>query len=755
MDVEERTWEAARGNAPTSDPKDFVRASLSGGQERIAKDLLHLKRSIDLVRSELYEQIAARHKDLFRDLSSLDGTTAVVDSVHSNVSILMSELQRLEMILEGPFRSIREAHTELTNVIRTLRLLRRTLSFVQLLSNLKEVMKGDGKDPKGKKDYDLVHASFLCKEIDRNLQEEPLVTRIRCVDYARAFVIQCRNMLQTDAMVALRSGLEHGRAVDVGEALHCLFNLGQFRKAVDRFVENLKSTIQAAIHRSFLHPSAGAMRVPTHSRSGAMGIQSFFSEISECFDHINSIVRQGSLLDNVLLKRRDPHSHQLLLQDLSPSLLRSKRSIGMLLWDHVMDSLSDVVSKILALPQSQRSDHRDMLVDSFPSFLHCLGRLRLPTDSSEESTSSVGNVEIRKKVPPRTFLPLQSAFLRACRDNVYRLVEAMLEKSEMPAISHTSQLVKHIRIDIERCQDDPEILIEVVKSDASAVSRYISGCQDRIVAIAAEKISLVNNHTIQGVLSALASSLSDLIPQFLSGKFPGPAASLEQTIVQARGVEQSILGPIFQSLEKSMFPIFLGLHSERKRQFILGRVEKKMMYLSQEILRHFDRKSPVFVALSRTCAESILTSYLRQVSLLRISEEEDRIRIAGEMPQIEMLVSSAIYPTDQLDMIYRELREVRHMMFLSLEEMEKNSSVANGIRRSLFAFFLIGLSKHVPFPHVAKKQDPGSYASWLAELDEVQIMRAVVDHLKSLKLEGDALEDRNRILHILEPAWDA
>jgi hypothetical protein len=418
-----------------------------------------------------------------------------------------------------------------------------------------------------------------------------------------------------------------------------------------------------------------------------------------------------------------------------------------------MDSLSDVVAKILALPQSQRSDHREMLVDSFPSFLHCIGRLRLPTDSSEESTS-IGNVEIRKKVPPRTFLPLQSAFLRACGDNIYRLVEAMLEKSEMPTIAHTSQLVKHIRIDIERCQDDPEILIEVVKSDASAVSHYINNCQERIIVIAAEKISLVNNHTIQGVLSALASSLSDLIPQFLSGKFPGAANALEHTVVQARGAEQFILGPIFQSLEKSMFPIFLGLHSERKRQFILGRVEKKMMYLSQEILRHFDRKSPVFIALSRTCAESILTLYLRQVSLLRISEEEDRIRIAGEMPQIEMLVSSAIYPTDQLDMIYRELREVRHMMFLSLEEVERNSSIENGIRRSLFAFFLVGLSKHVPFPHTVKKQDPGSYASWLADLDEVQIVGAVVDHLKSSRLEGDALEEGNHILHILEPVTD-
>jgi hypothetical protein len=120
----------------------------------------------------------------------------------------------------------------------------------------------------------------------------------------------------------LSNFLLYQRAVDVGEALHCLFNLGQFRKAVDRLVENLKSTIQAAIYRSFLHPSAGAMRTPTHAQSGVVGVKSFFSEISECFDHINSIVRQGSLLDSVLAKRRDPHTHQLLLQDLSPAVSR-------------------------------------------------------------------------------------------------------------------------------------------------------------------------------------------------------------------------------------------------------------------------------------------------------------------------------------------------------------------------------------------------------------------------------------------------
>lgn len=142
------------------------------------------------------------------------------------------------------------------------------------------------------------------------------------------WVLECGEELRVKGMEVLERGLESFNQAEVGAGLQVFYNLGELRGTVEGLVGKYKNVGVKSI--------ANALDMKAISSGGGMygggpgGIQrsgtpqigggskakeALWQRMNGCMDQLHSIVVAVWHLQRVLLKKRDPFTHVLLLDE--------------------------------------------------------------------------------------------------------------------------------------------------------------------------------------------------------------------------------------------------------------------------------------------------------------------------------------------------------------------------------------------------------------------------------------------------------
>lgn len=305
------------------DAAKFASTALADGHTTAQTHIEHLQQGIALLDAQLRQLVLGNRDDLIQHTSKLDEADASLQRISLSVRSLQSVAARVRAEVMEPYQQVIAKTQQLQNVQRTVDLLRHTIHRLKLVQRLRTEMEAGSDDI-----MQLAKAARLLSEI-ASADADVDLSGIDIIDQDRDFLATTNTTVRTKIGAALRAGLTTLSQADVGSALQALFNLQELRPAVESHIDSavaaLERTFTGALDARKLSASgaqqtAGGMRsVVGALQSGPARVQdALWQALSEAFDALWRAAVAAWHLQRVLMKKRDPLTHELFIDVVAP-----------------------------------------------------------------------------------------------------------------------------------------------------------------------------------------------------------------------------------------------------------------------------------------------------------------------------------------------------------------------------------------------------------------------------------------------------
>ncbi|GAB4821834.1 hypothetical protein N2152v2_008880 [Parachlorella kessleri] len=302
------------------DAASFASRALAEAHTSPQAQTEQLHQGIQLLDSQLRQEVTSRQGELIRQASRLQDTEASLQRIALSVRSLQSVAARVRAEVAEPYRQILVKSVQLRNLQRTVDLLRHAIHRIKLVQKLRTQMAMENAGI-----LEVAKAARLLSDI-ATLDAEVDLTGLDVVDTDADFVAQAASQVRAQAEAALQAGLSSLSQADVGSALQVLFNLGQLKEAiatrVDATVAGLERSLAAALDPRKLTAAGGASgkAVPGGATSapGSAAKDLLWDRLGGVCDALHRSALEVWHLQRVLAKKRDPLSHVLLLDVVAP-----------------------------------------------------------------------------------------------------------------------------------------------------------------------------------------------------------------------------------------------------------------------------------------------------------------------------------------------------------------------------------------------------------------------------------------------------
>ena len=294
----------------------FASNALADTQTTAQRQIDHLQQGIALLDAQLRHLVLGHRDELITHTSKLDDADASLQRVSLSVRSLQSVAARVRAEVMEPYQQIVAKTHQLRNIQATVDLLRATIHRLKLVQRLRaELSTGSGDI------LELAKAARLLSDVAA-ADAEADVSGIAAVDDDRDFLASANATVRTQIDASLQAGLDSLSQADVGSALQALYNLGDLRAAVEAHVD----ASAAALERAFA-ASMDARKLSAASASAAGGAaaagparvqDALWQRLGEASEGVWRTAVAVWHLQRVLLKKRDPLSHQLFIDVVAP-----------------------------------------------------------------------------------------------------------------------------------------------------------------------------------------------------------------------------------------------------------------------------------------------------------------------------------------------------------------------------------------------------------------------------------------------------
>eukprot|EP00794_Sanderia_malayensis_P006110 gene6110-6814_t len=161
-------------------------------------------------------------------------------------------------------------------------------------------------------------------------------------------------------------------------------------------------------------------------------------------------------------------------------------------------------------------------------------------------------------------------------------------------------------------------------------------------------------------------------------------------------------------------------------------------------------------------AARLLVLFVRHASLLHTISESGKLKLAGDMAQMELAVSPFCKRIADLGSAYKLLRAFRPLVFQSLEEIKKNPAIGDTLPHHVVLHFLFTkTSLDLKPPHIVAGWTLSEYSQWLDghsnESDILKLIQNTCDsyaksHPTYDKSRDGQVEAYKLMLHLLANA---
>lgn len=659
---------------------------------------------------------------------------------------------------------------QLSNIHKTMELLQFSIRILRLSKKLRDMMATDGTDPEK---MDLAKAAQLHCEILSICKENELVG-IDELDEELSWVKETGNKLRSEGMRVLERGLEGLNQAEVGLGLQIFYNLGELRETVDTLINKYKSmgvkSVSVALDMKAISASSGVSFGPGGIQrsgtpqigGGAKAKEALWVRLSECIDHIHSIVVAVWHLQRVLSKKRDPFSHVLLLDEVI-------KEGDQMLTDRVWEALVKSFASQMKSAFTASSFVKEIFTLGYPKLFYMIENLleRISRDTDVKGVLPAISQEGKDRMAAAVEI-FQNSFLALCFSRLSDLVNTVFpvsNRGSVPSKEHISRIIIRIQEEIEAVQLDGRLTLPVLREIgkvlhllAERVEYQIStGPEARQVTGPATPSQLKNFtlcqhlqevHTrISSIVVALPAVASEVLSSSL-GSIYGVACDSVTSLFQA--MVDRLESCILQIHDQNFGALGMDAAMDNNASPYMEDLQKSILHFRSEFLSRLLPLSSSTVTIGtetictrlvRSMASRVLIFFIRHASLIRPLSESGKLRMARDMAELELAVGQNLFPVEQLGGPYRALRAFRPVIFLETEQLGA-SPLLQDLPPSVILHHLYSRGPaELLSPMQRNKLTPLQYSLWLDSQGEDQIWRGIKatldDYATKVRARGD------------------
>ena len=768
--------------APDFDAAQFASNALEDKRTTAQAQIDYLQQGIVQLDNQLRHLVLHHRTELIDHSSRLDDADASLQRISLSVRSLQSVAARVRAEIMEPYQHISTRTQQLSNVQKTVDLLRHSIHRVKLVQRLRTEMASGSTEI-----MEIAKAARLLSEI-RAADAAADLSGLTAVDADADFLASTNAIVRSQINAALRAGLDSLSQADVGSALQALHNLQELRPVIETYIDNvvlaLEKNFTAAMDARKLSASTtpggvtggtggGRSVVGTLQGSTARVQEALWERLHECLEQLWRTSVAVWHLQRVLMKKRDPLTHELFIDVVASRDVGTDNGSGQLpldrFWELAVSALSQAFASAFS---AQRGGFvREALVAGYPRLAEAL----------EASCTRIMKDGFARDAPD-ALTPQQAAALLGTPVDAERTylsaVHHRLQSSAatafaggsraLPSAADLTTLVARAHEELKTASAGGDRLATLV---AAVVGSAIKTCADRaeIMAAGGPEIRSVAGGCTPGQARniALCNALQEVHRSVaaLTPRLPAPAAAaLMGPLDAVQSVTLDLVAPLFRAMVDAAQERILRIHSlnlgagvssststseqqqqepaevvvetsacirDLVRQLTQWRVEYLAKFTPPPgLMTGPTAASSVPRALVERMASRILIFYIRHAALVRPLSPSGKLQLAKDGGELEASVSQQLLPAEQIGAPLRALRAFRRLLFTNTSDIEGSLSLKEVPRVALLHHLFTRLSPSFASPHTRNKLSPSQYSLWLDEHSQeeaIKFIRAAVD----------------------------
>ena len=769
------------------DAAQFASNALADTQTTAQTQIDYLQQGIALLDAQLRQLVLQNRGELISHTSKLDEADVSLQRISLSVRSLQSVAARVRAEVMEPYQQIVTRTQQLSNVQRTVDLLRHTIHRVKLVQRLRAEMSSPNAGI-----MEAAKAARLLSDI-RAADSEADLSGLAVVDSDIDFIATTNVSVRTQINAALRAGLDTLSQAEVGTALQALYNLQELRPAIESHIDSVVASTEkifsAAMDPKKLSaatPSSGGALSSSSSSSaaahasssssyssasnggasaGMRGVvgalqgttvrvqEALWDRLREAFE---GLWRSGVAmwhLQRVLMKKRDPLTHELFISVVAPTsegegggddhppqqqVLPLDR-----FWEKMVVALTHAFATAFS---AQRGGFaRDALVQYYPRLASLM----------EATCARIIKDGFARDIPDALSPLHASALLSAPKDaeNAYlsgvhaRLHGAALAAftggtRALPTAADLQTFVARAHEELKAAGSGGDRLATLV---ASVVGTALHTVADRAEAMAAGGSEIraiggggactaaqARNISLCNALQEVHRSVGALTPRLP----PTAAAALLSPVDGVQAAALDLIAPLFRAMvdaaqERILKMYSLNLGADVGAEGVVvetsAYMKELVRLLTQIRIEYLSKFTPppglatqggssVARALVERMTSRLLLFFVRHAALVRPLSHPGKLQLAKDIGEFEAGITQQLLPAEQLGAPLRALRAFRRLLFTETDELVEGSAVLKDLPRVAVLHHLFSRAPvQLESPHTRSKLSPTQYSLWLDE----------------------------------------
>lgn len=306
---------------------EFASRALAETHTTAQVQIDQLQHGIALLDRQLRQEVLHHQDDLISHSAKLSDTDTALQRISLAVRSLQSVAARVRAEVAEPYHQIAAKTRQLRNLQSTVDMLRHVIHRVKLVQRLRAQL-----DSGSTGILEVAKTARLLSDIAA-VDAEGDLSGIDAVEADAAFLKDAATAVRSQIEVALRSGLAALSQADVGSALQALHNFDELKAAVEAHVDASAAAVERAVSAALdarKLSSVGGVGASAGASAGVRGVvgalqgttarvhDALWDRLGEALDTVRRAAVETWHLQRVLLKKRDPLSHELFIDVVAP-----------------------------------------------------------------------------------------------------------------------------------------------------------------------------------------------------------------------------------------------------------------------------------------------------------------------------------------------------------------------------------------------------------------------------------------------------
>ncbi|KAL0089842.1 Golgi transport complex subunit 5-domain-containing protein [Phycomyces blakesleeanus] len=730
----------------------IVNQSGTGDGSDVSTALAKLSFNIDSLNKQIQEQVVGNYEALLGQITSIKGLETILSSVHTNIIDLNESLGRLSTKIREPYNQLQTYAIQLENLQATSSLLSRLRRFLLLVRRLETYLANMKEEGMGERD--MTAAALTLHELDAIMKETDF-EGVDAVSTKLDFIKESREYVEGEASRLLKEGIDSQVQAKMAAGLQVLYNMKEMSQKVEsitiEILDDLKSDIQHVVDMESLQKetrvagqtaSSSVRRVNNEPAFGNQSTltQAVWSRVEALMQTMGDACIKIYGLEKVLELRKDSFTQVSFLEEVSKVL--DSTSLVSYFWR----VLSATFEKELKEATKVSTFLQNTFVGDYPRLLRLLYEFFSRVAMNNGTALSDYSQSPEYVIMLRSFGTFESGFLARSLTRMYDTVNATFPahggiKRSVPTKANVLSITRVIGSELETSAFEPHLSQAVAKNAVKVLNMFCVKCEGLTPTGDQPIYTAVPNNAIATYLK-LSIELANILYFMHQSTWKVLDEYPEKTIdVVKQGAEDcrrlmiNIGHNLVEAIKADADRVLLRMHQEDfsgqlRRSFdpedngsstsgYMKELARHVRYYHSTILSRLScGTEPKGWALE--ISKHIIGVFIFQVSTVRPLSEAGKLKLAGDMAELEFNVSQLMSEfggkMEDIGLEYKALRAFRPLLFLDSAQLTA-AHHTTGLSKLVLIHHLAvrsqSSSRALPLPHTVYDIPRLEYMNWM------------------------------------------